>query len=318
MMLTILLLGIGLILIIKGGDLFVDAATWMAEAFGIPKFIIGATVVSLATTLPELLVSAIAAVDGKVDMAIGNAIGSVTANLGLILAIALLCMPMAIRRRDYIVKCALMLGAAMIIVLFGRHGAFGMIPSILLLAIFFIAVVENVIMAKQAHRGTLELETPPDKQGKTIVVNILTFIIGAVGIVFGADLLVENGSQIALLLGIPERVVSVTFIAVGTSLPELITTLTAIAKRQAALSVGNIIGANIIDLALILPICSLIYGDALPVSTQVAAVDLPACLLIGAIAVVPTLLTRRFQRWQGAVLLLGYLGYLYITAFLLV
>ncbi len=135
---------------------------------------------------------------------------------------------------------------------------------------------------------------------------------------FGADLLVENGSQIALLLGIPERVVSVTFIAVGTSLPELITTLTAITKRQAALSVGNIIGANIIDLALILPICSLIYGDALPVSRQVAAVDLPACLLIGAIAVVPTLLTRRFQRWQGIILLLGYLGYLYITAFLLV
>jgi cation:H+ antiporter len=184
MMLAILLLGIGLILIIKGGDLFVDAATWMAEAFGIPKFIVGATVVSLATTLPELLVSAIAAVDGKVDMAIGNAIGSVTANLGLILAIALLCMPMAIRRRDYFVKCALMLGAALVIVLFGRHGAFGMLPSILLLIIFLIAVVENVVAAKQAHRGTLELETPPDRQGKTIAVNILTFVVGAVGIVF--------------------------------------------------------------------------------------------------------------------------------------
>ena len=115
----------------------------------------------------------------------------------------------------------------------------------------------------------------------------------------GADLLVQNGSQIALFLGVPERVVSVTVIAIGTSLPELITTLTAIAKRQAALSIGNIIGANIIDLALILPICSLIHGNALPVSSQVATIDLPACLFIGAIAVIPALLTRNFNVGRG-------------------
>ncbi|MGI6013628.1 MAG: calcium/sodium antiporter [Oscillospiraceae bacterium] len=315
---TVLLLGIGLILIIKGGDLFVDAATWMAEAFGIPKFIIGATVVSLATTLPELLVSAIAAIDGKVDMAIGNAVGSVTANIGLIMAIALLWMPTTIRRREYFMKCALMLGAAFLIALFGRHGMFGIFPSILLLMLFLIAVWENIIITKQTHCNSPEPDVPPDKQRKTVAVNILIFLIGAVAIVFGADLLVENGSQIALLVGIPERVISVTVIAIGTSLPELITTTTAIAKRQAALSIGNIVGANIIDLTLILPVCSLLYGNALPVSPQVAAVDLPACLLICAIAVVPTLLTRRFHRWQGIVLLFGYFGYLYITGFLMI
>ena len=110
--LVILLFAVGIILIVKGGDYFVDAASWMAEVSGIPKLIVGATVVSFATTLPELLVSAFAAAQGKVDMSIGNAVGSVTANLGLIMAIALICMPTVIKRRDYMLKSCLMLGAA--------------------------------------------------------------------------------------------------------------------------------------------------------------------------------------------------------------
>ena len=109
---VIALLLLGIVLIVKGGDLFVDAASWMAEVSGIPKLIVGATVVSLATTLPEQLVSIMAAVQGKTDMAVGNAVGSVTANVGLILAVSVLCMPAVIRRRDYAVKSALMLGAA--------------------------------------------------------------------------------------------------------------------------------------------------------------------------------------------------------------
>ena len=121
---------------------------------------------SLATTLPELLVSSIATVDGKVDMAIGNAVGSVTANLGLILAIALLFMPTTIRRREYSVKCVLMLGATVLIILFGRQGIFGIFPSILLLCIFFIAVWENIIITKQAHQNMIESEILPDKQGE--------------------------------------------------------------------------------------------------------------------------------------------------------
>lgn len=126
---TVLLLIVGLVLIIKGGDFFVDAASWMAEASGIPKLIVGATVVSFATTLPELLVSIFAALDaraaealspgsgiGMVDMSIGNAIGSVTANLGLIMGIALVAIPMAIRRKDYMLKMILMLVAAAVAV----------------------------------------------------------------------------------------------------------------------------------------------------------------------------------------------------------
>ena len=125
--LVILLFAVGIILIVKGGDYFVDAASWMAEVSGIPKLIVGATVVSFATTLPELLVSAFAAAQGKVDMSIGNAVGSVTANLGLIMAIALICMPTVIKRRDYMLKSCLMLGAALFLVVFGAGGELALI-----------------------------------------------------------------------------------------------------------------------------------------------------------------------------------------------
>ncbi len=309
---TLLLLALGIVLIIKGGDVFVDAATWIAEVSGIPKFIVGATVVSVATTLPELLVSVFAAAEGKVDMSIGNAVGSVTANIGLIMALALLFMPMVIKRKDYSVKFGLMLGAAIVIVIFGRGGSFGILPSLLLIAVFIVNVVENIVSARRGM-GENAQEEKPAKDKKTVIVNILKFVLGAAAIVWGADLLVDNGSALALMMGVPERVISVTLIAIGTSLPELVTTVTSIVKKQGSLSVGNIIGANIIDLALILPVCSLVSGGALPVTRQIASVDLPACLIIGAVAVVPTLIFKKFSRWQGALLLALYIAYMVIT-----
>lgn len=310
--LTLLLLALGIALIVKGGDVFVDAASWIAEVSGIPKFIIGATVVSVATTLPELLVSVFAAAEGKVDMSIGNAVGSVTANLGLIMALALLFMPMVIRRKDYSVKFGLMIGAALMIVIFGRGGSFGLLPSILLLLVFVINVVENIVSARRGMSEGSDAEKPA-RDKKTVIINILKFVLGAAAIVWGADLLVDNGSALALLMGVPERVISVTLIAIGTSLPELVTTVTSIVKKQGSLSVGNIIGANIIDLALIMPVCTLVSGGALPVTAQIASVDLPACLIIGAVAVVPTLIFKKFSRWQGALLLVLYAAYMVIT-----
>ena len=129
----------------------------------------------------------------------------------------------------------------------------------------------------------------------------------------GANLLVDNGSELARMVGISERIIGVTLVAVGTSLPELITTLTAIAKKQASLSVGNIIGANIIDLTLILPLCSFLSGKNLPITPAFARFDLPACLLVGAVALVPTLFTKKFARWQGVLLLVIYGVYMFLT-----
>lgn len=315
-LLVILLFAVGIILIVKGGDYFVDAASWMAEVSGIPKLIVGATVVSFATTLPELLVSAFAAAQGKVDMSIGNAVGSVTANLGLIMAIALICMPTVIKRRDYMLKSCLMLGAALFLVIFGAGGELALIPSILLLVVFIVAMAENIHEARLGMREEEREEEAGLKQKpapKEIALNIIKFIAGTVGIVLGAQLLIDNGSELARFIGVPERIIGVTIIAIGTSLPELVTTITAIAKKQASLSVGNIIGANIIDLTLILPISAMIYGGGLPVSRQVAMIDLPACLLVGCIAVIPALISQKFRRSQGIVLLFTYAAYVVIT-----
>ena len=315
-LLVILLFAVGIILIVKGGDYFVDAASWMAEVSGIPKLIVGATVVSFATTLPELLVSAFAAAQGKVDMSIGNAVGSVTANLGLIMAIALICMPTLIKRRDYMLKSCLMLGAALFLVIFGAGGELALIPSILLLVIFIVAMAENIHEARLGMREEEREEEAGLKQKpapKEIALNIIKFIAGTVGIVLGAQLLIDNGSELARFIGVPERIIGVTIIAIGTSLPELVTTITAIAKKQASLSVGNIIGANIIDLTLLLPISTMIYGGGLPVSRQVAMIDLPACLLVGCIAVIPALISQKFRRSQGIVLLFTYAAYVVIT-----
>lgn len=337
--LAILLFVIGVILVIKGGDFFVDAASWIAARSGIPKVIIGATIVSLATTMPELLVSVVAATGGKVDMSIGNAVGSVTANIGLIMALALICMPGVIRRKDYLFKSIFMVVAAVIIAVCGITGAVSLPISIMLMLVFLIFMWDNIREVRrtlslkkseiekpqsEATEAVIpqeekpedvkaESEEKPADSRKTLIINIVKFIVGALGIVVGSQLLVDNGSTLARLVGISERIIGITLIAVGTSLPELITTVTAIAKKQSALSVGNILGANIIDLTLIMPLASLISGQALPVSSALAYIDLPVCLLFCLIAVVPTLIRSKFSRWQGIVLLSLYVVYVVIT-----
>lgn len=311
---TVFLFIAGVIFVVKGGDYFVDAASWIAEVSGIPKLIIGATIVSVATTLPEMLVSVMAATQGKVDMSIGNAIGSVTANIGLIMAIALISMPGIIRRGDYLLKSVLMLAASAIIVACGFLGEVNLMFSFVLLAIFLIFLWENISAAKQ----TLTLKANEQKDSaltdkNTVIINIIKFFVGAVGIVWGADLLVDNGSELARLVGVSERIIGVTLVAVGTSLPELITTVTAIAKKQSALSVGNILGANIMDLTLIMPLSALISGQSLPISATSARIDLPACLIVGLIAIVPAMTRSKFSRWQGFCLLAVYTAYVICT-----
>ena len=308
------LIQIGAALVVKGGDFFVDAASWIAEVSGIPKLIIGATIVSVATTLPEMLVSVMAALQGKVDMSIGNAIGSVTANIGLIMAISLIFMPGIIKRKDYVTKSCLMIGATVIIIVCGLFGKVSIPACIVLLVLFAVFLIENVQQAKENLDDNRDKEKDPSLTvKKTVIINILKFVLGAAGIVFGAQLLVDKGSELARLFGISERIIGVTLVAVGTSLPELITTITAIAKKQSALSVGNIIGANIMDLTLIMPLSSIISGKALPVAATSAALDFPACLLVGLIAVVPALAKSKFSRWQGFVMLAVYAVYVVLT-----
>ncbi|MCH5189787.1 MAG: calcium/sodium antiporter [Oscillospiraceae bacterium] len=305
---AVILFVIGIFFIVKGGDVFVDAATWIAEATGIPKFIIGATVVSFATTLPELLVSAIAATQGKNDMAIGNAIGSVTANVGLIMSISILCIPAVVKRKEVAFKGFLMVGAVAAMFIFTQNLSLSIWQSIILIVIFIVFMAENIISGK-ASMGADGDDEKPQINGKTVATNIAKFVIGAVGIVVGADLLVDDGTVIAKHLGVSEAIIGVTIIAVGTSLPELVTTITAIVKKQSDLSIGNIIGANIIDLTLILPICAFITNGSLPVGKQSAYLDIVICMTVIIIAIVPTVIFKKLSRWQGALMLCIYIAY---------
>lgn len=315
-LITVLLFALGIVLLVKGGDYFVDAASWIAEVSGIPKLIIGATIVSIATTLPEMLVSVMAATQGKVDMSIGNAVGSVTANIGLIMAIALIFMPGAINRKEYFSKSVLMLSAAVIIVACGFSGKINGTFSVMLIIIFTAFFSDSIYMAKKNMDENSSKEKDPElTKKKAIIINIIKFVAGAAGIIWGSDLLVDNGSELARLLGVSERIIGVTLVAVGTSLPELVTTLTAISKKQSALSVGNILGANIMDLTLIMPLSAIISGQSLPVSRIGAMIDLPACLLVGLIAIVPAMIKEKFSRWQGFVLLAVYAAYVTVTCF---
>lgn len=310
---VLLLFAAGLLCIIKGGDLFVDAASWIAEASGIPKFIIGATVVSFATTMPEMLVSVFAALQGNADIAVGNAVGSVTANVGLIMCVALICMECAMTRKQFGVKACLLLAAILALFGFTRDGQLSVLESVLILVIFVGFLVESLIAAQQEQGSELPAqEERPKIDKKTVLLNIGKFLLGAAGIVLGAQLLIDNGSALARMLGVPDAVIAATMIAIGTSLPELVTTLTAIKKKQASLSVGNIIGANIMDLTLIMPLCAVIQGKPMTVERQGMLLDIPACLIICAAALIPALVQGKFKRWIGYLIGGLYIAYLII------
>ena len=316
MWIAVLLLIVGIVFIIKGGDFFVDAAVWVAEVLKMPKFLIGATIVSIATTLPEMIVSIIAVCGGNYAISIGNAVGSVTANTGLILAISAIFVSGAIERRDFGIKSILIILSTIIIFIFGLSGKFGIFPSIVLLAILIYYMYETAMSAKRAvtMKETVEATDNEEVDGKKVIVNIVKFVVGAAGIVLGADLLVENAKIVASALGVSDGIIAITIVAIGTSLPELITTITSIVKKQGDLGVGNIIGANIIDLVLILPICSFISGGNLIVEPQSMLLDAPFCLAISLIAVVPAFIFKKFTKLQGFILLAVYLLYIVLAA----
>lgn len=229
--LVLVLFAVGLICIIKGGDLFVDAATWIAEASGIPKFIIGATVVSFATTMPEMLVSVFSAFEGNADIAVGNAVGSVTANTGLIMCLSLVCMSCYMTRKQFGVKAGLLLAAVVLLFTFTRDSALSVSESIIIMLVFVGFMVESILAAKR-EQGSEATDERPSTDGKSVAINIGKFVLGAAAIVLGAQLLIDNGSALAVMIGVPDSVIAATMIAIGTSLPELVTTITAIRKSS--------------------------------------------------------------------------------------
>lgn len=311
---AILIFILGLVMVIKGGDVFVDGATSIAKALNIPTFIIGATIVSLATTLPETLVS-VFAVSESVDMAIGNAIGSVTANTALIMAVAMLAMNITAERKHFAIQIVMLIVSTLVLLLFSLTGYLTVVGCVILILILIAFIVYNIVSGKKQSRALKSLAHEGEEEGKKadkklILFNIFLFIVGAAGMAGGSRFMVNYGSFIAGYFGVSEGIIGLTIVAIGTSLPELVTTITAIVKKESGLSIGNVIGANIIDITMILPLCSLISGQLLPISLNSLYIDFPICILVTLIATVPLLIRQKASKIQGGALLTVYLGYM--------
>ena len=253
MLVPILLFILGLILVIKGGDWFVDGSVELAHRLHVPELIIGATVVSIGTTLPEVLVSATGALGGHGGIAYGNAIGSVICNTALISALTFAIRPCKVDAVTYKVPVIFFFAAAALYAGTAyATGVFSRWIGVILLVIFAIYIFYTIRNGKKNGLiGGETGETAENEKEMPLWQTILKLAGGAVCIAVGARLLVDNGTQIAESLGVPESVIALTFVALGTSLPELVTAITALAKGHSALSLGNIVGANLFNLVLV-------------------------------------------------------------------
>lgn len=312
---AIILLVIGFILLIKGGDWFVDGATGIARRFHLPELLIGATVVSIGTTLPEVMVSAGAAIQGSGSIAYGNAIGSIICNTALIAAITIAIKPGVAERKTMVIPVSFFYVSAMVYCLAAYVlGRFSLVIGIVLLAIFLIYMGTTVLRMKSTAT-TIEEVNEVEEEQSSLVKDIVLLIVGAAVIAVGADLLVDNAILIAEHLGVSEKVIGLTIVALGTSLPELVTAITSLVKGHGSLSLGNIIGANLFNLVLVSGTAITLNPFEVPVSGLINGInaslilDIPVMLGVMAILTIPTLIKQRISRWQGILLLCIYTAF---------
>lgn len=318
MWLYILLFIVGLVLLIKGGDWFVDGATGVAHRFHLPELLIGATIVSIGTTLPEVMVSATSAATGHGEIAYGNAIGSIICNTSLIAAITIAIKPAKIERKSLIVPVIFFGIAATIYSLVAYlTGYFARWVGIVLLCIFIAYVVIQILMIRKQPKEEVQelVEENEEQKDSSILKEIFLIVIGAALIAIGADLLVDNGSLIAKEIGVPESVIALTFVALGTSLPELVTAITSLVKGHGSLSLGNIIGANLFNLILVSGVATTISPFIVPASKMVFGInsslliDIPIVFIVMGLLLIPALIRGKLSKWQGIVLLVIYLAF---------
>ena len=364
MLISVALFAVGLVLLIKGGDWFVDGATGIAKRFNLPDIVVGATVVSIGTTLPEVMVSTTGALAGSGAMAYGNAIGSIICNTALIAAISITCNPGPVNVKSmktpvifFFCSAALYCVASYFLGEFPRWMGFvmlaifvvyiiltvrnglknpdaaaeeeeeaetadmaGLWKEIALLGICAVVIallsslVTGLLMAA-AFAVYIFLKTmdakKPEGQGKKLWEELLLLAVGAAVIAVGADFLVEHGQIIAIGLGVPETVVALLFVALGTSLPELVTTITSLKKGRASLGVGNVIGANVFNLVLVSGVAVSLAPFEVPCENFLLETglnmslvfEIPVMVGVMVLMTVPALVFKKLGRWQGIALL---------------
>lgn len=317
MVVPVMLFLLGFVLLIKGGDWFVDGATGIAHKFHIPEILIGATVVSIGTTLPEVMVSAGAALSGHGEIAYGNAIGSIICNTSLIAAITVAVRPSEVNRKAMISQVVFFYLSAVIYAAVAYFtGYFSRIVGIVLVGIFVAYMIVSVLQAKKSLSvAKVSESSDSDDTQDCFYKHIVMLVVGAAVIAIGARLLVDNGTIIAEKVGVPESVIALTFVALGTSLPELVTAITSLVKGHGALSLGNIIGANIFNLVLVSGVSTVLSPFPVPNSSQIfnyntsLLVDIPIMFIVMSILIVPALIKKKLSRAQGIILLAIYAAF---------
>lgn len=313
MLIPVLLFCVGLIFLIKGGDWFVDGATGIARRFHLPELLIGATVVSIGTTLPEVMVSATSALSGHGEIAYGNAIGSIICNAALIAAITVAIRPGKVDPKTLKLPVVFFFVAALTYAgMAYTTGYFYRPAGIFFLVLFTAYMIATVWQMRSAPAKPAVEEVEEDiPMSKTL----LLLVVGAGLIAVGANLLVDNGTLIAQALGVPESVIALTFVALGTSLPELVTAITSLAKGHGSLSLGNVIGANLFNLVLVNGVSVTLAPFSIPQTSEIAGfnasliLDIPLMLGVMCLLTLPALMRGRLSRWQGIILIAIYAAF---------
>ncbi len=309
MLLQILLLIVGFALLIKGADVFVDGASNMAQNFKVPKILIGLTIVAFGTSAPEFAVSLKALATGSSDMVLGNVIGSNIINILLILGVAALVRPIVVHRQTVIKELPLCLLMTVLLAVLMADRLLGSSDMDfftrgdgIVVLLFFAVFVYYLVKTAISRRG--EEEEKP-KHGLILSTALLLFGLG--GIVFGSNYVVESASSLAAMLGVSERVIALTIIAFGTSLPELVTTIVASRKGEQDLLVGNIIGSNIFNIAVVLGVPSVIYGGV--AVAGFSALDVIAFIASALLLFLFSLRNHRVDRYEGVLMLVVFFVY---------
>ena len=309
MLIPVLLFIVGLLFLIKGGDGFVDGASALARRFHLPELLIGATVVSIGTTLPEVMVSTMSALSGHGEIAYGNAIGSVICNAALIAAITIAVRPGKVDPKTLKMPVLFFFAAAAIycVAAYG-FGKFTRPMGFIMLAMFVAYMAANIHQMKNAPTEEHEEE----EETMPLPRMLMLLVLGAVLIAMGANLLVDNGTLIAQALGVPESVIALTFVALGTSLPELVTAITSLIKGHSDLSLGNVVGANVFNLVLVSGVSVALAPFTVPQSATIfgmnssLVLEIPVMIAVMVLLTAPALVKGKLSRVQGVALLVIY------------
>ena len=299
------LLILGLVILIFGGDLLVRSAVSFAEKFGVSSFLIGVTVVSFGTSIPELMVSIQAAMDQAADIAIGNVLGSNIANIALVLGVSVVIRPLSITTNTYKLSWWVMLISSLLFILFLLDNVITKMEGLLLIAGLFCFIIFSIkrnIPNEESIVSKINIQT-----------GILFFVLGSIGLYFGSELFVESAISIASFFNVPKFVIGITVVALGTSLPELVTSIVALMKGQNNISLGNLIGSNIFNVFAVLGITSLI--QELGTSSILLFLDFGVMLAVILVFGYQLFIRKKISRTAGFILLSGYFSYILFSVF---